>query len=58
MHTGGGGRGDKNSPPPRQMFEKLVIKLVNKNAMKPKIGYLLAVFSRSLDPAPRDFGKN
>jgi hypothetical protein len=32
--TKGGGGGMKQYPPPRQIFEKLV----NKNAIKPKIG--------------------
>jgi hypothetical protein len=40
--------------PPRQIFEKLV----NKNAIKPKIGGPpQAIFPESLDP-PRNFGKN
>jgi hypothetical protein len=57
MHTGGvrwGGGGWVNIvPPPRQIFEKLV----NKNAIKPKIGGPpQAIFPESLDP-PRDFGK-
>jgi hypothetical protein len=40
--------------PPRQIFEKLV----NKNAIKRKIGGLpQAIFPETLDP-PRDFGKN
>jgi hypothetical protein len=36
MHTGGvrGVRGGDETAPPRQIFEKLV----NKNAIKPKIG--------------------
>ncbi len=54
MHTGGeGGKGDETAPP-RQIFEKLV----NKNAIKPKIGGPpQAIFPASLDP-PRNFGKN
>jgi hypothetical protein len=41
--------------PPRQIFEKLV----NKNAIKPKIGGPpQAIFPESLDPPPRNFGKN
>jgi hypothetical protein len=40
--------------PPRHIFEKLV----NKNAIKPKIGGPpLAIFPETLDPL-RDFGKN
>jgi hypothetical protein len=43
-------------PPPRQIYEKLV----NKNAIKPKIGGTpQAIFPETLDPPPpRDFGKN
>jgi hypothetical protein len=41
--------------PPRQIFEKLV----NKNAIKRKIGGPpLAIFPETLDPPPRNFGKN
>jgi hypothetical protein len=41
--------------PPRQIFEKLV----NKNAIKHKIGGPpLAIFPETLDPTPRNFGKN
>jgi hypothetical protein len=41
-------------PPPRQILEKLV----NKNAIKPKIGGPpLVIFPETFDP-PRDFGKN
>jgi hypothetical protein len=41
--------------PPRQIFEKLL----NKNAIKRKIcGPPLAIFPETLDPPPRDFGKN
>ncbi len=60
MHTGGGkgggGGGYETAPPPRQIFEKLV----NKNAIKRKIGGPpLAIFPETLDPPPpRNFGKN
>jgi hypothetical protein len=48
---GGGVRGDETAPPyPRQIFEKLV----NKNAIKPKLGAPPGIFPDSLDP-PRDF---
>jgi hypothetical protein len=50
-----GRRRGYETAPPRQIFEKLV----NKNAIKPKIGDLpLAIISENLDPQPRDFGKN
>ncbi len=51
---GKGGRGGMKQHPPRQIFEKLV----NKNAIKRKIGGPpLAIFPETLDP-PRNFGKN
>jgi hypothetical protein len=53
---GGGvrGAGGYETAPPRQIFKKLV----NKNAIKPKIGGPpQAIFPESLDP-PRNFGKN
>ena len=54
MHTGGRGEGGYETAPPRQIFEKLV----NKNAIKRKIGGPpLAIFPETLDP-PRNFGKN
>jgi hypothetical protein len=41
--------------PPRQIFEKLV----KENAIKRKIGVPpLAIFPETLDPPPRNFGKN
>ncbi len=48
-HRGGGvrGCGGDETAPPRQIFEKLV----NKNAIKPKIGGPpQAIFPESLDP--------
>ena len=48
------GEGGMKQHPPRQIFKKLV----NKNAIKPKIGGpTLAIFPENLDP-PWDFGKN
>jgi hypothetical protein len=51
MHAGGGGgvrgEGVYETAPPRQIFEKLV----NKKAIKPKIGGPpLAIFPETLDP--------
>jgi hypothetical protein len=55
MHTGGEGRGIKQPPqppPPRQIFEKLV----NKNAIKPRIGGLPWQFLlKALTPLTPDF---
>jgi hypothetical protein len=53
-HRGVRGEGGYETAPPRQIFEKLV----NKNAIKPKIGGPpQAMFPETLDP-PRNFGKN
>jgi hypothetical protein len=50
----GKGEGGYETAPPRQIFEKLV----NKNAIKCKIGGPpQAIFPETLDP-PRNFGKN
>jgi hypothetical protein len=49
-----GVRGDETAPP-RQIFEKIR----NKNAIKAKIGGPpQEIFPESLDPPPRNFGKN
>ncbi len=56
-HRGGGGKGGRgvwNSTPPRQIFEKLV----NKNAIKRKIGGPPWQFLLNPLTPPRNFGKN